>query len=88
MCRTNDGFQIADEDLRLRGPGDFFGSRQHGLPELNCASMSDMVTLKEAEEAARRILKEDPSLSLRQNRALRFETERLFASVGAAVRLQ
>ncbi|MGX8699068.1 MAG: helicase-related protein, partial [bacterium] len=52
MTRTNDGFQIAEEDLRLRGPGDFFGSRQSGLPEMQLASFStDMELLQRAQEA-------------------------------------
>ena len=58
MCRTTDGFVIADEDLKLRGPGDFFGSRQHGLPELKIAGlMSDTKIMKEAQKTAKDILK-------------------------------
>ena len=54
MCRTNDGFEIAEKDLEIRGPGEFFGTRQHGLPELQIANLySDMSILKEAGEAAR-----------------------------------
>ena len=53
LCRTNDGFQIAQEDLNLRGPGDFFGHRQHGLPVFKVANLAcDLETLKQAQEAA------------------------------------
>ena len=53
MCKTNDGFKIAEEDLTLRGPGDFFGSRQHGLPQFKAASLTlDVGIMKEAREAA------------------------------------
>ncbi len=53
LCETNDGFRIAQEDLRLRGPGDFFGARQSGLPVFHVASLScDMETLKQAQEAS------------------------------------
>ena len=53
LCATNDGFKIAEEDLALRGPGDFFGSRQSGLPVFRVASLScDLVTLKQAQEAS------------------------------------
>ena len=88
MCRTNDGFKIADEDLRLRGPGDFFGARQHGLPELKSARLSDMVSVSDAGEAARRILADDPELEKKEHRALRFETGRLFSALGSSERLQ
>jgi ATP-dependent DNA helicase RecG len=55
LCSTNDGFKISEEDLRLRGPGDFFGKRQHGLPELKLASMAeDVEILRKAQEAALR----------------------------------
>ena len=63
MTRTGDGFKIAEEDLRLRGPGDFFGQRQHGLPALKVADLSwDMALLKEAQQAARALLDRDPGL--------------------------
>ena len=63
MTQTGDGFKIAEEDLRLRGPGDFFGRRQHGLPALKVADFScDMALLREAQEAAARLLERDPEL--------------------------
>ena len=53
MCESNDGFYISEQDLKLRGPGDFFGTRQHGLPELKAANLfEDMDILKQAREAA------------------------------------
>ena len=80
MCDTNDGFAIAQEDLALRGPGDFFGQRQHGLPELHIASMTeDMEVLRKAGEAAQEMLAEDPALSKPEHRNLAKETNRLFA---------
>ena len=64
MTTTSDGFRIAEEDLRLRGPGDFFGQRQHGLPALKIADLScDMALLKEAQQAAADLLERDPELS-------------------------
>ena len=55
LCATTDGFKIAEEDLKLRGPGDFFGSRQSGLPAFRVADLSfDMATLKQAQEASAR----------------------------------
>ena len=63
MTKTTDGFKIAEEDLRLRGPGDFFGQRQHGLPGLKVADLGcDTKLLQEAQEAARKLLAEDPDL--------------------------
>ena len=53
LCKTTDGFKIAEEDLKLRGPGDFFGSRQSGLPAFRVADLSfDLATLKEAQQAS------------------------------------
>ena len=64
MTKSNDGFEIAQKDLELRGPGDFFGVRQHGLPEFKMADLlKDMKILKESNEAAKTLLKEDPTLN-------------------------
>ena len=63
MTKTSDGFKIAEEDLRLRGPGDFFGERQHGLPGLKIADIGcDTQLLKEAQQAAEELLEKDPDL--------------------------
>ena len=64
MTRTNNGFEIAEEDLKLRGPGDFFGSRQHGLPSLRVADLTcDMELLHDARAAAEQLIAADPELS-------------------------
>ncbi len=79
MCSTNDGFKIADEDLRLRGPGDFLGKRQHGLPKLKIADLSeDMELFRAAGNAARRLYESDPELKLPQNACLKEEVAELF----------
>ena len=76
---TNDGFKIAEEDLKLRGPGDFFGSRQHGLPELRIANFaSDMLLLSRAQSAADDVLRADPELNAPENRKLKEQIPRLF----------
>lgn len=82
MCMTNNGFEIADTDLKLRGPGDFFGSRQHGLPEMKIADLTNMDYLSEACKASEKILSEDPDLKLPQNKLLAGEVKRLFAKIG------
>ena len=65
FASTTDGFKISEEDLKLRGPGDFFGRRQHGLPTLRLADLSgDMRLLSEAQQAARDLLSADPRLAL------------------------
>jgi len=80
MCKTNDGFRISEADLRLRGPGDFFGSRQHGLPEMHVADLgADTQVLQRAQAEAQRVLEEDPELRAPQNAALRERVEKLFA---------
>lgn len=81
FTETTDGFKIAEEDLRLRGPGDFFGSRQHGLPMLRIASLvTDMQTLSEAQAAARALLEHDPALSAPDNALLKASVEALIAA--------
>lgn len=82
MKKYSDGFKIADEDLKARGPGDFFGERQHGLPSLKIADMAqDMEVLRETQNCARLILKNDPNLSLPKNRALKNEIRKLFRDI-------
>ena len=81
MCSTNDGFVIANEDLKQRGPGDFFGSRQHGLPDMKIANMmTDMQIFSMAQEAAKDILLRDPDLLQRENAGLNHEVSTLFES--------
>jgi len=71
---NTDGFKIADEDLRLRGPGDFLGNRQHGLPRLNIADISaDLETLRISGEAARSLIAEDSRLEKVEHQALKKE---------------
>ena len=79
MCRTTSGFEIADMDLKLRGPGDFFGSRQHGLPKLSIADFSDAETLSQSQEAAKEISEHSPDLSNPALRGLKAEIKQLFA---------
>ena len=79
MTKTNDGFLISQEDLRLRGPGDFFGSRQHGLPEMHVADLSaDMRVLKTAQDEAQALLLADPALEKPEHQPLRSRIQELF----------
>lgn len=79
MTKTNDGFKISEEDLRLRGPGDFFGARQHGLPETHIADLgADADTLQRAQAEATKLLADDPGLQKEENALLRERVERLF----------
>ena len=80
---TRDGFQIADADLKLRGPGDFFGQRQHGLPQLKIADMAnDLEVLQKAQRCAQRLFAGD-ALQGPEYRALRGEVRRLFSRPGS-----
>ena len=79
LTQTNDGFKIAEEDLKLRGPGDFFGERQHGLPALRVADLeTDTRVLKEAQDAAAELLAADPELTEPEHRPLLEKVRRLF----------
>ena len=83
LTKTTDGFQIAEEDLKLRGPGDFFGQRQHGLPQLRIADLAgDMRALKEAQLAARELLERDPGLKRPEHAPLLKQVHRLFEQHG------
>ena len=85
MTQTNDSFKIADADLQMRGPGDFFGSRQHGLPEMRIADMLEQTELvHEASACAQALLQRDPELSETQHRPLRAAVEKLFSQVGSS----
>lgn len=79
MTKTSDGFKISEEDLKLRGPGDFFGSRQHGLPDMHVADLcADMNVLQKAQSAATELLQNDPELCKPEHDKLRLAVERLF----------
>ena len=75
---TNDGFVLAEEDLRLRGPGDFFGIRQSGLPDLKMARLSDMKLLELARKEAIKIFKVDSSLSSLEHKLLKEQVARIW----------
>jgi len=79
MQESSDGFYIAEEDLKLRGPGEIFGTRQHGLPDMKLADMArHMDILAEARNEAVRILEADPELLSEENRPLRERVTKLF----------
>ena len=79
MVASNDGFVIAEEDLKLRGPGEIFGTRQHGIPELNISDLVKHVNiLEDVKEVAARIIKDDPSLSKEENTVLKSKVKKIF----------
>lgn len=80
LCKTTDGFKIAEEDLKLRGPGDFFGSRQSGLPTFRVADLSfDMETLKQAQQASADWIDRFGTSDTPEANALRARVSELFA---------
>ena len=79
MCQTTDGFEIAEEDLKLRGPGEIFGTRQHGLPQMLFADLSRHGdVLEKALESAKQIIKDDPELADPDNEALKRRVKAMF----------
>lgn len=82
MCRTCDGFEIAKKDLEMRGPGDFFGSRQHGLPDMRVANlMSDTRILYEAQKTAKEITDGEAPVNETEREMLNSEVKKLFTRV-------
>lgn len=78
ISRTSDGFKIAEEDLKLRGPGDFFGTHQHGLPAFKLADLTrDMQLLQTAQQMSKSIIESDPQLKRADHRIMRELTQRL-----------
>ena len=81
MCQTNDGFVISEKDLELRGSGDFFGTAQHGVPELKIANLFENIhELKEIQEIASQIILDDPYLEQEKNYRLKKLSEEKFTS--------
>lgn len=79
MVETTDGYKIADKDLQLRGPGNFFGREQHGLPPMKVADLADdAAVLGEVERLAEEVIAADKTLSLPENEGLRKNVEKLF----------
>jgi ATP-dependent DNA helicase RecG len=76
---TNDGFVLAEKDLELRGPGEFFGTRQAGLPDVRLASLADIKLLELAREQAQRLFEADPTLSAPEHRQLAQKVARFWA---------
>lgn len=88
MHRSNDGFEISEVDLNLRGPGDFFGTRQHGLPELKIANLyRDMDILKSAQMAASEILNDDFELKKDENTSLKYRIDLFFKNANLSCSL-
>jgi ATP-dependent DNA helicase RecG len=80
-----DGFRLAEEDLRLRGPGEYFGTRQTGMPDLKVARLSDIDLIERARAEAARLLGADPSLARPEHRLLESEVAQLWERVTAEV---
>lgn len=83
MCKTNNGFEIAEYDLKTRGPGNFLGQEQHGLPQLRIADLtSDIGLIEQAQNAAKELLAQDPLLSAPEHVSLKKAVDRLMHAVG------
>ncbi len=83
LCRSSNGFEIAEYDLKTRGPGNFLGQEQHGLPRMRIADLStDLREVEEAQLAAQQLLREDPQVTAPEHAPLREAVERLIQAVG------
>ena len=81
LCASNDGFYISQQDLKLRGPGDFFGTRQHGLPDLKVANLfTDSRILEDAQKAAVDILNGKLHLSQKDTEELSKRVDKMLPS--------
>lgn len=79
MCQTNNGFVISEKDLELRGSGEFFGTKQHGLPEFKIANLfEDIEILKKVQNVAIGIMEDDPNLIKEKNLELKKQIENKF----------
>ena len=79
MCQTNKGFVISEKDLELRGSGEFFGTKQHGLPEFKIANLfEDIEILKKVQDVAIKIMNDDPNLTKEKNLELKKQIENKF----------
>lgn len=79
MCDTNDGFKISEKDLELRGSGEFFGTKQHGIPELKIANLfEDIEMVKAVQSVAIKIMQDDSNLSKPENKLLKKQIEGIF----------
>ena len=88
MCQTNDGFIISEKDLEIRGPGEFFGTRQHGIPELKVANIFKHIKiLKLAQEESKFILKQDRNLEKSEHILLKQEIVEKFSSINKEISL-
>jgi len=79
IASTDDGFKLAEEDLRLRGPGEFWGTRQSGVPELTIAGVGDARAIEQARGAAERVVTSDPDLARPEHRLLAARVERFWS---------
>jgi ATP-dependent DNA helicase RecG len=80
--KTQDGFKLAEEDLKMRGPGEFFGTRQSGLPDLRMAKISDVTLLETARNEATRLFQQDPDFKKAENKPLAVELTRVWKDTG------
>ena len=84
LARIHDGFQLAEVDLELRGPGDFFGTRQSGLPSLKMAHITDLELLDKARSEATRLIEEDPELTESSHAAIAAQVARFVDQASSA----